>query len=91
MYLLRGEFMGNQEQENIDIEDLLKESLSDTKITEENEDLVLEYLCKTITANDSKEDLKILLTELWEVPLHETLDLYDKLTNDRTRFNKFGE
>lgn len=58
MYLLRGEFMGNQEQENIDIEDLLKESLSDTKITEENEDLVLEYLCKTITANDSKEDLK---------------------------------
>ena len=42
-------------------------------------------------SKDSKEDLKILLTELWEVPLHETLDLYDKLTNDRTRFNKFGE
>lgn len=58
MYLLRGEFMGKQEQENFDIEDLLKESLSDTKITEENEDLVLEYLCKTITANDLKEDLK---------------------------------
>ena len=42
-------------------------------------------------SKDSKEDLKILLTELWEVPLYETLDLYDKLTNDRTRFNKFGE
>lgn len=58
MYHLRGEFMGEQEQKDIDIEDLLKESLSDTKITEENEDLVLEYLCKAIISNDSQEDLK---------------------------------
>ncbi len=49
--------MGNQEQleEEVDIEDLLKESLSDTKITDENEELVLEYLCKTITETDSGE------------------------------------
>lgn len=58
MYHLRGEFVGNQDENNIDIEDLLKESLSDTKITEENEDLVLEYLCKAITSNDSQEELK---------------------------------
>lgn len=52
--------MGNQElkEEYVDIEDLLKESLSDTKITEENEDLVLEYLCKAITTTDSQGDLK---------------------------------
>lgn len=53
--------MGNQElkeEKYVDIEDLLKESLSDTKITEENEDLVLEYLCRTITANDSQGELK---------------------------------
>lgn len=53
--------MGNQElkeEKYVDIEDLLKESLADTKITEENEDLVLEYLCKTITANDSQGELK---------------------------------
>lgn len=53
--------MGNQElkeEKYVDIEELLKESLSDTKITEENEDLVLEYLCRTITANDSQGELK---------------------------------
>lgn len=52
--------MGKQElkEEYVDIEDLLKESLSDTKITEENEDLVLEYLCKAITTTDSQDDLK---------------------------------
>lgn len=53
--------MKNQElkEENyVDIEDFLKESLSDTKITEENEDLVLEYLCKAITINDSQGNLK---------------------------------
>lgn len=53
--------MGNQEMKEesyVDIEDLLKESLSDTKITEENEDIVLEYLCKAITLTESQGDLK---------------------------------
>lgn len=52
--------MGSQEmkEESVDIEDVLKESLLDTKITEENEDVVLEYLCKAITSTDSQDDLK---------------------------------
>ena len=61
MYYLWGELMGNQEQKedkNVDIEELLKESLNDTKITEDNQDLVLEYLCKTIALNDSQEEIK---------------------------------
>lgn len=61
MYYIWGELMGNREwkeEKNIDIEDLLKESLSDTKLTKENQDFVLENLCKAITLNDSQEELK---------------------------------
>lgn len=47
-----------KEEKYVDIEDLIKESLSDTKITEENEDLVLEYLCKAITTTDSQGEWK---------------------------------
>lgn len=53
--------MGNQalkEEKYIDIEELLRESLSDTNVTEEQEDLVLEYLCQTISKTDSYDALK---------------------------------
>ena len=54
--------MGSQatkkEEKYIDIEDLLKESLSDKNITGDKEDFVLEYLCQTISKTDSYDVLK---------------------------------
>lgn len=42
----------------LDIEDLIKDSLSDRTISEDKEDLVLEYLCQTISKSDSYESIK---------------------------------
>ena len=53
--------MGSQplrEEKYIDIEELLKESLADKNITGEKEDMVLEYLCQTISKTDSHGTLK---------------------------------
>lgn len=53
--------MGSQalrEEKYVDIEELLKESLSDKCITDEKEDMVLEYLCQTISKTDSEGALK---------------------------------
>lgn len=53
--------MGNQaqkEEKYFDIEELLKESLADKSITGEKEDMVLEYLCQTISKTDSHGTLK---------------------------------
>ena len=53
--------MGSQpqkEEKYMDIEELLKESLADKTITGEKEDMVLEYLCKTISKTDSQGTLK---------------------------------
>ncbi len=53
--------MGSQvrlEERYADIEELLKESLSDKSITAEKEDMVLEYLCQTISKTDSQENLE---------------------------------
>lgn len=47
-----------KEEKYIDIEDLLKESLSDKSITGDKEDMVLEYLCQTISKTDSYDILK---------------------------------
>ena len=53
--------MGSQatkkEEKYIDIEDLLKESLSDKNVTGDKEDMVLEYLCQTISKTDSYDAL----------------------------------
>lgn len=54
--------MGSQatkkEEKYIDIEDLLKESLSDKNVTGDKEDMVLEYLCQTISKTDSYDALQ---------------------------------
>ena len=54
--------MGSQatkkEEKYIDIEDLLKESLSDKNVTGDKEDMVLEYLCQTISKTDSYDSLQ---------------------------------
>lgn len=42
----------------VDIEDLIKDSLSDRTISEDKEDLVLEYLCQTISKSDSYDSIK---------------------------------
>lgn len=42
----------------IDIEDLIKDSLSDKTISDDKEDLVLEYLCQTISKSDSYDSIK---------------------------------
>lgn len=57
----KGGIMGTQTQTDekyIDIEELIKESLSDKNMTDEKEDLVLEYLCQTISKTDSHGILK---------------------------------
>lgn len=53
--------MGSHAQKDdkyIDIEELLKESLADKSITDEKEDMVLEYLCQIISNTDSQGFLK---------------------------------
>ena len=53
--------MGSQaskkEEKYVDIEDLLKESLADKSVTGDKEDMVLEYLCQTISKTDSYDVL----------------------------------
>lgn len=45
--------VSQKEEKYMDIEDLLKESLSDQTVTGDKEDLVLEYLCQTIAKTDT--------------------------------------
>lgn len=48
-----------QEKDNYtDIEELIKESLSDKAMSDEKEDMVLEYLCQTISKTDSGASLE---------------------------------
>ena len=49
---------GKLEEKYVDIEDLITESLSDKNITEDKEDMVLEYLCQAISETDSQGDMK---------------------------------
>lgn len=53
-----GSQAGKKEEKYVDIEDLLKESLADKSVTGDKEDMVLEYLCQTISKTDSYDVLK---------------------------------
>lgn len=47
-----------KEEKYVDIEELLSESLSDKTMSDEKEDLVLEYLCQTISKTDNYDVIK---------------------------------
>lgn len=47
-----------KEEKYIDIEDLIRESLSDTSISDDKEDLILEYLCQEISRTDDYASIK---------------------------------
>lgn len=47
-----------KEEKYLDIEKLIHESLSDQKLEEEKEDLVLEYLCQSVSKYDSYDVIK---------------------------------
>ena len=47
-----------KEEKYVDIEELLSESLSDNTMSDEKEDLVLEYLCQTISKTDNYDGIK---------------------------------
>lgn len=47
-----------KEDKYVDIEELLSESLSDQTMSDEKEDLVLEYLCQTISKTDNYDVVK---------------------------------
>lgn len=47
-----------KEEKYVDIEELLSESLSDNTMSDEKEDLVLEYLCQTISKTDNYDGIR---------------------------------
>lgn len=47
-----------KEEKYVDIEELLSESLADNTMSDEKEDLVLEYLCQTISKTDNYDVIK---------------------------------
>lgn len=47
-----------KEEKYVDIEELLSESLADNTMSDEKEDLVLEYLCQTISKTDNYDVMK---------------------------------
>ena len=47
-------------------------------------------ICYIIKNEDKMCECIYTLIELWELPFYETLEVFDKLSYDRKRFNKFG-